>query len=52
MKINFLFGVQNQLKFKEKGTFWNQNHDGEVVFDKNFDLSPEDNQIRLYDFCN
>ena len=41
MILNFAFGFQNYINLKEKGTFWKQNHDEDVVFYKKFDLLPE-----------
>jgi hypothetical protein len=49
---HFFFGIKSQLGDVDVDTsFWNRTLTGRPQFDENFDLSPEDNQRIMRDFC-
>ena len=56
LDLNIIFGIKQELfntkdPKNKKLSFWKHRKNGNPVFEADFDLSPEQNQIQLYNLC-
>ena len=51
--VHIIFGVKENLypKGSQKKSFWGDQEAGYPVFDIEFDLSPEENQLKMEELC-
>lgn len=53
IRIHFIFGVKDKLYHmgNESHSFWESELSGHPIFDIEFDLSPEENQLKMLELC-
>lgn len=53
MRMNFSFGIKDSLYHTETETtsFWGSHPSGYPVFDIDFDMSYEENQLKMLELC-